>query len=326
VSSKIRPAPHSMESVADSRHEQALRVWLFWKRLPEASSANDWTYEEFKKHEKDVLTKLAELCLPEIGEAFQEVGLDRFSKTNTSIASAAIYRAAETLTETKRPVHEHIKACVKEALEAHIRAFDEWFYQAKAEQLLQFLLGLSRPAVVAIGQHLNRQQRSGLRQLLFKELGNKPMLLRLDREPSEQRRWLYWYLWRSEMTQPAAKQLLGGVPRHLFVGDGDALPASKQTGKPLDPLGPIHAKAWEQLGVEINKHGTAKINHPYSRSRIARSLGVDRSTVDRYLRANIGREPIPDGKRGVTYQFTSEDVLRAMEEVMRKRGPRPSGC
>jgi hypothetical protein len=104
--------------------------------------------------------------LPEISEAFQEVGLERFSEITTKIASAAIYHAVETVTESKRPIYEHVKVCVKKALEEHVRAFDEWFYQAEAEQLLPLLLRLPRPALAKMAEHLNREQRSGLRQLL----------------------------------------------------------------------------------------------------------------------------------------------------------------
>jgi hypothetical protein len=309
-------------SVTDGRLKQAQEVWWFWKKLPNEASLRDWTDREFKQYERDTLKRLAELCLPEISEAFLEVGLERFSEITTKIASSAIYHAAETVTKTKRPIHDHVKVCVKEALEGYLRSFSEWFYQAEGEQLLPLLLSLPRSALARLGEYLNREQRRELRQLLYRELGNKPMLLPLDREPLGQRKWLYWYLWRREMTQPGVEETLGGVPRYLFVGDGDALPTNKQTGEPLDPLGPIHAKVWPRLGRELNKRGHP-IKDPESKSRTARSLGVDRATLERYLRADVGKAPEPDGKGGVSYTYTDSDVIRSIETVLRKRGPQP---
>lgn len=200
--------------------------------------------------------------------------------------------------------------------------FNDWFYRAEAENLLPLLLSLPRPVVVTMGEYLNNQQRSGLRELLYRELGNRPVLILLDREPTEQRKWLYWYLWRWEMTQPGVKRTLGRVSQYLFAAQSDTLPTNKQTGEPLDPLGPIHAKVWPRLGRELNKRGFS-IKDPESKSRTARSLGVDRSTLKRYLKADIGEEPVPDGAGRVNYQFTDEDAIRSIEVVMRKRGPEP---
>jgi hypothetical protein len=313
-----------MGSVPEARHKQAQEVWGLWKRLVREYPSSDQTYEEFQQYERDTLKKLAELCLPEICEAFQDVGLERFTETTTKIASAAIFRAVKTVTESKRPIHEHVKVCVREALEEYVGAFNEWFYKAEAEELLPLLLSLPRPTIARMAEYLSRQQRSGLRELVFRQLGGKPILLLRNREPKEQRRWLYWYLWYWEQTQPNEQGAPGEVPDVALVAHVDEIPTSKKTGEPLDPLGPIHAKVLQQLGPEINKHGTIKINYPHSKSRIARSQGVDRSTLDRYLKTPISREPKPDGKGRVTYTFTDEDMIRAMEEVLRKRGPRPS--
>jgi hypothetical protein len=205
-----------------------------------------------------------------------------------------------------------------------VAAFDKWFYEAEAEQLLPLLLSLPRPSFEQIVNYQNRQQRIGSRELLYHQLGGRPIVLRRDREPEEQPRWLYWYLWYWELTQPKAQQTLGEIPDVVFAAEVDEIPTSNKTGEPLDPLGPIHARVWQQLGPEIDKHGTTKINYPHCKPRIARSLGVDRSTVERYLKTPISREPRPDGKAEVTYTVADEDVIRAMVEVLRKRGPRPT--
>jgi hypothetical protein len=219
-----------------------------------------------------------------------------------------------------------VSGCIREERERRVTHLNE----AKPRDLLAALVSTALLHAALLIQFLNPKQQKALRELLYRELGNRPRPLRLDVAPQlpdnptlEQRyAWLHWYLWAMEMHKPERRDALGEVPQYLFVVSGE--PPRNRAGELKDPLGPIHAKVWEQLGPEIKKHGTTNINHPHSKPRIARSLGVDRSTLERYLRADIGKEPRPDGKGGVSYTFTGEDVIRAIEEGMRKPGPPPS--
>jgi hypothetical protein len=115
-----------------------------------------------------------------------------------------------------------------------------------------------------------------------------------------------------------SQRALRGVPRIIVVADGDAILTNKKTGMPSDPMGPIHAKTWLMLGRELNKHGHP-IKDPESKNRTAKSIGVSRSTLQRYLKTNLPERPTPDGKGGVYTKYTMNDVLEAVETSSQKK-------
>jgi hypothetical protein len=164
--------------------------------------------------------------------------------------------------------------------------------------------------------------------LLYRELGIKPRPLLMDRElklpaePTLKQRyaWLHWYLWCLRMHSPEMQQRLGGVPQIIFVGDGDAQLTNRKTGASADSLGPIYARAYERLGRELNKQGHP-IKDPESKSRIAESVGVSRDKLRSYPELPIKFSP--DGKGGVTYTYTADDVLKAIDASSRKNPTKP---
>lgn len=113
------------------------------------------------------------------------------------------------------------------------------------------------------------------------------------------------------------------MPRTLFVVGGEAWPTNNN-GEPLDPLGTINAKTLLRLGRELNKHGYP-IEQPESKNRLAKSYGVSRSTVDKLLQADTPKNLVPDGKGGVAYEVTSDEIIDSIETVQNiRRGRRQS--
>jgi hypothetical protein len=318
----------------DDRHAQVLKYWRIWKDLQDGRQPEDWTDETVQQMKSKALNKLADLCKVEIIEAVLEnqaganlrglrldVSVKHAKLTgDEAIILGTVRKAATTVTEHRnRPVHEHVKICMVEALRDAVAAFDDWFYGAEPQDLLPLLLSLPRAIVVEAGEYLNHKQRSGLRALLLQQLGNKAIPVFLDREPEEPRRWLHWYLWRLEMEAPEKKRALRGVPRVLIDIGGEAWPTNRG-GEPLDPLAPVHAKVWQRLGRELNKHGYP-IKDPESKTRLAQSFDVSRSTVDKFLEAGILPTLKPDGTGGVVYEATLSDFTDSIEMTRKiKRG------
>jgi len=102
----------------------------------------------------------------------------------------------------------------------------------------------------------------------------------------------------------------------MIIADGDRILVNRSTGQSADPLGPIHAPVWRALGRELNKHGHP-IKDPESENRIAKSIGVSRDKLRKFPALPI--KVTPDGKGGVHYEFTGDDLLKAIEASSRKR-------
>jgi hypothetical protein len=241
-----------------------------------------------------------------------------------AVILGSVRKAAETITEhRKRPIHEHVKICMAETLRDAVIDFYDWVDRVEPQDLLPVLLSLPRVVVVGVGEYLSPRQRGGLRAILRRQLGNKAIPVFLDREPEEQRRWLHWYLWHLELEEAHKRGALGEMPRILVDVGGEAWPANRG-GEPLDPLGPIHAKVWQRLGRELNKHGYP-IGEPESKSRLAKSFDVSRSTVDKLLNADTPVEPTPDGAGGVRYEVTLDYITDSIEMVRNIRRGRRKG-
>ncbi len=325
----------------DRRKQTLLKVWRVWKQLPSEQQQRDWTHNELRRAEEATLSRMAELCEPEIREAVSEDldgaelcdvyvlvvdGVEYVSGADLSIVYAGVRRAANTVVQSGRPVHDHVRACVTEAVGEEKGRKVAYMSGLKPRELLSALVSTTLRRAALLIKYLGSEQQHVLSRLLYRELGNKPRPLRLDRElklpaePTLKQRyaWLHWYLWCLRMHSLEMRQRLGGVPRIIVVSDGDVLLTNKKTGDPVDPLGPIHAKTYKRLGRELNKHGPP-IKDPESKSRIAKSVGVSRPTLQRYLKADLPIKLTPDNKGGVYEEYTMNDILAALETSSRKK-------
>jgi hypothetical protein len=281
-----------------------LAVWRYWKRLEDGEADYDLSRSEIESRKAKALAKLIDLCEPEIVGALLEnfVGCVLYDieflvedgdvvgiSYPRIIASAGVSRAATTITKVggNRSLREHVKVCTAEVFADCQAEVGEGWRNLPPTEVLSYLVGRSRRACAVLLEELTDEQRSELRGLLQKQLaGNGTAVpLRMDIEPKEQRRWVFWYLWRREMTQPKTVSALGGVPRVVVVLGENTLRINKRTGKPYDPLGVIRAKIWQRLSREKNLHGYP-IQNPGSKSPIARSQGVSRSRLSRSRRPN----------------------------------------
>lgn len=312
-----------------------------WNRLPEAQQAGDWTPERLRANEDATLEKLAQLCEPEIREAVSEdlggaelcgvyiltVGdQEAVGGMDLTVIHAGVRRAASTVTASGKPPHEHVKVCVAAAIRAETSRRAAYLNGLKIPDLLSALSSTTLLRAGLLIDYLEDEQRNALSSLLYRELGNKPRPARMDKQPKmpteptlkQRYAWLHWYLWRTFMHRPEVKRKLGGVPRIVVIADGDRMLINKKTGKCADPLGPIHARVWPVLGRELNKRGHP-IKDPESKNRVAKSIGVSRSTLKRYEDAAIPVKITPDGKGGVWHEFTMNDLVSSLEVSARKR-------
>lgn len=247
---------------------------------------------------------------------------------------AVLYRGVRRVADmNKRPSNEHVKACVSQVLQEEAREEVASLRKLKPRGVLTKLSSFSPLRADWLIDHLSCQLHRELRLLLYRELGNKPVPLRMDQKPNlgadstpKQRHYqLFWYLWRLRITEPDVRRDLGGVPRFFVVADQDRIITNKKTVMPSDPLGPIHAKVWPKLGRELNKRGHP-IKDPERKNRTAESIGVSRSTLGRYLAANLSVEITPDGAGGLYLKYTTDDVVKALEtSTQKKRKQRKSG-
>jgi hypothetical protein len=341
----LEPAPQLMSNIPKDRFGAAVSVCQLWKDLPAEQLRCGWTDEELRSREEKVLTRLAELCWPEILEAIvenqAEAGVCGISYITTADGRegdggeglAAIYRGVRRVAGTnKRPSNEHVKACVSQVLQEEASEEAASLRKLKPRGVLTKLASFSPLRADWLIDHLSRRQQRELRLLLYRELGNKTVPLRMDQKPNlnanstpKQRRYqLFWYLWRLRITEPDVRRALGGVPRIVVIGDGDGIITNKKTGMPSDPLGPIHAKMWQGLGRELNKH-LHPIKDPESKNKNAKSVGVSRSTLQRYLGDGPWPKLTPDGKGGLYTKYTLDDFVEALEKSsQRKRNKRKS--
>lgn len=334
-----------MRSLPEDRRKQALlRAWRdVWRLLPNERKQRDWTYDELRRVEEATLSKIVKLSEPEIREAVLEDldraelcgvyvfvvdGVESVGGADLSVIHAGVRRAVNTVVQSSRSMHDHVRACVAETLQEEQSRRVANINRLRPRELLSTLVPTTLRRAALLMHYSSNEQRHALSTLLYRELGNKPRALCMDRElelpadPSRQQQyaWLHWYLWGMRMHSPEMRQRLGGVPRVIFVGDRDAQLTNKKTGDLADPLGPIHAKAYERLGRELNKHGHP-IKDPGSKSRIAKSVGVSRDKLRSY--PDLPIKVSPDGKGGVTCEFTMDDILEAMGSSSRKKPTKP---
>jgi hypothetical protein len=301
-------------SLSADREIQTSKVWRYWKRLEDGEADNDLSPLDIERRKAEALDKLRDLCEPEIVGALLEnfVGCIlceiAFNVKDGEvvdisypavIASDGVHRAATTITKVggNRSLREHVKVCTAEVFADYQAEVREEWRKLPPTDVLSCLVGRSRRACAVLLEQLTTKQRSELRGLLQTQpASNRSGLpLRMDIEPKDQRRWVLWYLWRREMTQPETVNFLGGVPRVVVALGEKTLRINKRDGKAYDPLGVIHAKIWQRLSREKNLHD-GPIQNPGSKSPIARSQGVSRSTVDNYLEADVPIQFTPDGK------------------------------
>ena len=331
-----------MSSVREDRLTKLAKVCLLWQRLPAEQQARDWIYKEAAAARQEVLRKLVELCEPEVREAvLQDLagaelcglyivptneGKEAVVGEGLSAVYAGVCRAADNVSQREWPLDDHFLTCISEAIAEEKQSRAKDWNSLKPRALLAALSSTSLLQAVRVIDHLDRERTNALSRLLYRELGDKPRPVLLDREmklpaePTLRQRYAYfhWYIWFSHMHGPESQRALGGVPRIIVVADRDAILTNKKTGTPSDPLGPIHAKVWPRLGRELNKHEHL-IKDPESKNRIAKSIGVSRSTLQRYLKANLPVKLMPDGKGGIYTEYTMDDVLKAVETASQKK-------
>jgi hypothetical protein len=254
-------------------------------------------------------------------------------RENPEIIHEGIREAVSTVAVSGVQFHERVGACVAKKIEEKSVEIVGELHALKPHALLKLCNAATLERTRFIVEHLReKQRRRALSNLLFHELGGKPRLLRMDQEPmmpehptlQQRRAWLHWYIWALKMHQPDTQRALGGVPLVVVAADGDRILTNKKTGQPADPLGPIHAQVWRVLGRELNKRGHP-IKDPESERRIADSVGTSRDKLRRYPHLPIKIEPTigPDGKVVVTYEYTGDDLLKALEASSRKKPTKP---
>jgi len=334
-----------MGSIADDRRHEMLRVWKLWRYLPKAQRDHDWSDDELRTNETATLERLAQLCAPEILQAVSEdlkgAGLCGIyvltaggqeaigAVDHLSIIYAGVRRAADTVTASGEPLHEHLKACVAASIGEETSHRVASLNGLKARDLLSALASTTSLGAALLIDHLENKQRNALSKLLYRELGDKPRLLAMDRAPTmppnptlQQRyKWLHWYLWCLEMHKPERQRVVGGVPQIIVVADGDRMLTNRKTGQPVDPLAAIHAPVWRVLGRELNKKGHP-IKDPESESKIASSAGMSRDKL-----RSLPKLPVNitlDGEGRVVYEYTGDDLLKAIEASLRKKPGNPT--
>ncbi|CAA9233021.1 MAG: hypothetical protein AVDCRST_MAG93-973, partial [uncultured Chloroflexia bacterium] len=252
-----------MGSLPEDRRKQALlRAWRdVWRLLPNERQQRDWTYDELRRVEEATLSKMVKLSESEIREAVSEDlvraelcdvyvfvvdGVEFVGGADLGVIQAGVRRAANTVAQSGRSMHDHVRACVTETLEEEQSRRVAYINRLKPRELLSTLVSTTLRRAALLMHYLSNEQRHALSTLLYHELGNKPRPVRMDRElelpaePTLQQRyaWVHWYLWCMRMHSPEMQQRLGGVPRIIVVGDRDAQLTNKKTGDLADPLGP----------------------------------------------------------------------------------------
>ncbi len=293
-----------------------------------------------------MLEKLEELCVPEILSAvlrnWMSAGLCgvyvgvaqkppytavHLLREEPAIIYTAARRAASSVAASGSTFPEHVEACVTKTIAEECAETIRELRQLKTRPLLELLTTVTLDRARFITAYLTEEQRRDLGRLLYRELGDKPTPLRMDKElnipaqPTSKQRhaWVYSHLWRLKMHSAEVRHSLGGVPRIITVADGDAMLTNRKTGLPVDPLGPIHAQVWRVLGRELNKHGHP-IKDPQSERRLAKSIGVSRDKLESYPKLPIKIEP--DGKGRVYFRGTMDDILKSIEASLRKKPKR----
>jgi hypothetical protein len=229
------------------------------------------------------------------------------------------------------PFLEHVEDCVAESILEKSAELAKDLKLSKPRGLLELCATVSLQRSSFIIERLSDEQRLGLSRSLYRELGSKPRPLRMDKEPQlpadptlkQRYAWWHWYIWWLKMHEPETREAFDGVPKAIIAMDGSRMAKQRDTGKVIDPLGPIWVKHWSALTRELNKRGHP-IKDPESKSRLAKSLGISRSTVQRYFDADVPMKNTPDGKGGVYAEFDMSALLRALDASSRKKR-KPAG-
>ncbi len=320
-------------------HELAARAYRLWQRIPTDLPGDN------ASHVRQELTKKIEgYCAPQIISAVlrnqTEAGLCGVYivpaqnppytvlwtwREDPEIIHAGIHDAVSTfaISDTVQ-FHEHVEACVAKKILDRSAELARKLRQLKPRALLEVCNSATLVRTRFIVEHLSEDHRAALSSLLFHELGGNPRPLRMDKEPhmpehptlKQRQAWLHWYIWCLRMHKAETRRISVGVPLVVVVADGDRLLTSNITGLPADPLGPIHAPVYRALGRELNRHGHP-IKDPESESRIARSLGVSRDKLRSY--PDLPIKISPDGPGRIKYEYTLDDILKAIEASSRKK-------
>jgi hypothetical protein len=331
-----------MGSVAEERHKQAADACRLFQTLPAK-----FPPEEGSRLRQELIKKIEELCDPEIMRAILKywikaglcgiyIGAAKNPPytflwifcENPETIHEGVHRAVSTQALSGVQFHEHVEACVVKIILEESAKLVEELQQLKPRPLLNLCDTATLERTRFIVEHLRTEQRTALSNLLFHELGGKPRLLRMDQElklpehPTlkQRRAWLHWYIWCLKMHRPEMQHLLGGVPLVMAVADGDRLLTNKRTGQPANPLGPILAPVWRELGRELNRHGYP-IKDPESESKIAASIGVSRDKLRSYPNLPIKTTIVGPGR--VKYEYTGDDLLKGIEASSRKKPTPP---
>lgn len=332
-----------MESVLEERHRRAAQACRLLQQISAAAQDNDWTPDEVQTKTQKTIEKIEELCAPEIITAVLSnqvaAGLCGIYirieqkppytilwtlREDPKVIYTGIRRAVSSVAVSGVRFHEHVESCVANSIVEQSAELVKELRQLKPRALLEVCTSVTLERAGFIIEYLGDEQAYALRRLLYRELGDKPMLLPMDRSPKlpanptlkQRYGWLHWYLWCLRMHQPEMRRVVGGVPRVLAVADGDRMLVNRSTGQWADPLGAIHAPVWRAQSRELNKYGHP-IKDPESENRIAKSIGVSRSKLRTFPKLPI--KITPDGKGGVHYEYTGDDFLKAIEASSRKR-------
>lgn len=315
------------------------------RRLPAAYA--DSPREERETAEREVLERLREVCKREICLAI----LDNPSGAGLcGVYLDAVWRAPDGRTvgydpvlEDANPIHsgigdaagsvalrrgthrEHVRSSMKYAIARRCAALSAEYRLLGTRPLLDKLTSISPVRAYFVVEHLSGRQRRLLRERLYRELGEKsrPVIVgrppRLPTKPTrmQHHQWLYWCLWSGILLRNAGGFPGGavGIGTLALVDSGPRL-TDKNTGEPVDPLAPIHTKAWSKLSRELNVRGLGK---PTSERGLARSFGVSRGAVRRFEEAGIPVDVSYDGKGGVSYEFSANAASAALEATGRKK-------
>jgi hypothetical protein len=338
-----------MGSVPVQRHKQAAQACLLFQRLPAEAQKEDWSAEDLEHRTKEILKKLEELCAPEILKAvlehYNEAGLSGLYagtvqrppytilyvlREDVEVIYTGLRRAANSVSGSSAPFLEHVEDCVAESVLEQSAELLRNLALFKPRDLLELCAAASLDRSRFIIEHLSEEQRLALSRSLRRELGDKPIPLRMDQEPKlpanptrkQRYAWWHWYILWLKMHENAQREALGGVPRVVVAMDEERLAKKRKTGEIIDPLGPIWVKHWSALARELNKTGHP-IKDPESKNRFAKSLGISRSTVKRYLDEDIPMKITPDGKGRICTEWDMSALLKALDVSSRKKRKPP---
>jgi hypothetical protein len=315
-----------MGSLADDDHKQLVSI------------CRDFRYgrKTLEEASREVVTR----CRYEITDGLTEAldllvfGTPEDGKRLVLLLAYLSAERAVTTAQDKRPDHlpKYVQDCAEAVARETTAGQEAWLKGLTPDQILNIATMLPRRQAALVLDRLSLPQLDALMELVHRRRGEKrtEFRLTLEHEPKDALLWLAWYAARlifkdQFLERPDTRKNRPPVT-FLLINSGGRIgvPRKNKRGEPIDLAGPLHAKFFQRLGRELSKHGH-DIKDPLSVSRIARSLGVDRDVVNRYLkRADELPDPIPDGEGGVYMPLTPHDLLRSAEiATPNKPGPSP---